>query len=73
MTLHARAFAYGIARRPMLGAAFVLAALALTLSACGSGSGDAAGSPNAVPSAEVLVDAHGKPITRAVLDHWSAV
>lgn len=65
----------GIARPLMLGAAFALVALALTLtlSACGSGSSEPATGAELVPSAEVLVDAHGKPISRAALDHWSKI
>jgi hypothetical protein len=51
----------------------LLAALALSLGACGSASNDPATGAELVPSAEVVVDAHGKPITRAALSHWSKI
>jgi PPIC-type PPIASE domain len=75
MSGRVRAFARhsGTARRLMLCGAFALSALVLTLSACGSGSDAPATGAQLVPSAEALVDAHGKPISRAVLDRWSKV
>jgi hypothetical protein len=51
----------------------IIVLLMLALSACGSGAADTTGGSNAVASAEVVVDAHGRPITRAALDHWTAV
>lgn len=51
----------------------LLAALALSLGACGSAPNDPAIVVELLPSAEVAADARGQPITRAALSHWSSI